>query len=186
MRSGSILNYADLARDADLSPVKAKKYLRYLALSYQSFLLPALRRRSKERLIKAPKLHWTDVGVQRVLSGLRSGLTGQQFETLIVSEIHKLCHTLRLDVELTHLRTKDGREVDLLTKQRAGAGFLALEMKAGQRCAPVDARNMKGLEPYLDGPLIAGIVVYQGQEIQVWDDALFAVPAHVLFGERGG
>lgn len=181
-RTATTINYSDLARDADLSPVTAKKYLRYLDLSYQTFRLEAYRGRGGGRLIKAPRLHWTDLGIQRTLSGLREGLTGQQWETLIVGEIFKLVRTLRLDVGLFYLRTKDGREVDLLAKL-PGGGYLAWEVKASQRAAPVDARHMRSLQDLLDGPLLGGFVVYQGHGVQSWPDNLYALPAGVLFAE---
>jgi predicted AAA+ superfamily ATPase len=181
-RTATTVNYSDLARDADLSPITAKKYLRYLDLSYQTFRLEAFRGRSGDRLIKAPRLHWTDLGIQRTLSRLREGITGQQFETAVVAEIYKLVRTLRLEVEVSYLRTKDGREVDLLTRL-AGGGYLAWECKAAARAAPVDARHLRGLATYLDGPLHAGFVVYNGHDVQVWQDRLYALPASALFAE---
>ena len=181
LRTAGVLNYADLARDADLSAVTTKKYLHYLTLSYQAFLLEPFRHRRKERLVKAPKLHWLDMGVQRVLSGLRSGMTGQQFESAMVAEIYKICRTLRLPIELMYLRTKDGREVDLLTRL-ANGDYIAWEMKAGDQASPHDARHFRGLERLLDVPLLAGLVIYNGQRLQVWEPNLFAVPAALLFG----
>lgn len=68
-----------------------------------------------------------------------------------------MTRSLRLDVEMTYLRTKDGREVD--------------------------ARHLRGLEPLLDGPLLAGFVLYRGREVHAWDKNLFALPAPVLFAE---
>jgi predicted AAA+ superfamily ATPase len=179
-RTATTLNYSDLARDADLSPITAKKYLRYLDLSYQTFRLEAFRGRSADRLIKAPRLHWTDIGVQRALSRLREGITGQQYETAIVAEIYKLVRTLRLKVEVSYLRTKDGREVDLLTRLADGS-YLAWECKAADRTAPVDARHLRGLGAYLDGPLLAGFVVYEGRDVQAWQDDLYGLPAASLF-----
>jgi len=182
-RTAGILNYADLARDADLSPLTAKKYMRYLDLSYQTFLLDAFRKPGATRFIKAPKLHWVDIGVQRALSGLRSGLTGPQFESVVVGELVKLAKSLRLDVEMSYLRTKDGREVDLLVRLPTGA-YLAWEVKSSARAAPADARHLRGLEPLLDGPLLAGFILYRGREVHAWDKNLFALPAPVLFAEN--
>ncbi len=181
MRTAGILNYADLARDADMAAVTAKRYVQYLTLSYQAFLLPPYRHRAKERLIKSPKLHWLDSGVQRVLSGLRRGLTGAQFESAMVAEIFKLCRTHALEVELFHLRTKDGREVDLLARLPSG-GYLAWEMKAGPRATAADARHLRNLSALLDGPLLAGMVVYRGNTLEAFEDNLYGVPAHLLLG----
>ncbi len=179
-RTAGLVNFSDLARDADFSFVTAKKYLRYLELSYHSFLLPAKRKLRRARPIKAPRLHWIDLGVQRVLSGLRVGLTGQQFESLIVAEFYKVARTFRLAVELKHLRTRDGREVDLLIRL-PGGGWLAVEIKASERAAVQDARHLRGMEEILGEPVLAGLVIYRGDTFRHWDNGLFAVPAASLF-----
>lgn len=179
-RTACTLNYADLARDADLSPVTAKKYLRYLELSYQSFRLEAYRSPREKRLIKAPRLHWLDLGIQRVLAGSRSGLTGEQLETAVVGEVYKLARALRLDVELSYLRTKDQREVDLIIRV-AGGGYVAFEVKAGDRASGKDARHLRGLDSILDGPLLAGLVVHTGVDLQVLGDRVLGVPVSWLF-----
>jgi predicted AAA+ superfamily ATPase len=180
-RTACTLNYADLARDADLSPVTAKKYLRYLELSYQSFRLESYRSRREKRMIKAPRLHWMDLGVQRTLSGMRSGLSGEQLETAVVAEIHKLVETLQLEVELSYLRTRDGREVDLVATL-PGGDHLAFEIKAGGRASTSDARHLRGLEHILDGQLLTGFVIYLGNTVDRLDENLYAIPAGRLFG----
>jgi predicted AAA+ superfamily ATPase len=181
-RTATTINFADLARDADLSPLTAKKYLRYLELSYQTFNLDAYRGNASDRLIKAPRLHFVDLGVQRVLSRWREGANGPQVETAVVGELHKLVRTLRFDVEMSYLRTKDGREVDLLTRL-PGGGYLAWEMKCGERASPADARHLRGLADLLDGPLLAGLVIHQGDQVDTWPGGLFALPAATLFAQ---
>jgi hypothetical protein len=181
-RTATTINFADLARDADLSPLTAKKYLRYLELSYQTFNLDAYRGNASARLIKAPRLHFVDLGVQRVLSRWREGASGPQVETAVVGELHKLVRTLRLDVEMSYLRTKDGREVDLLTRL-PGGGYLAWEIKSSERASPADARHLRGLADLLDGPLLAGLVIHQGDQVDTWPGGLFALPAATLFAQ---
>jgi len=181
-RTATTINFADLARDADLSPLTAKKYLCYLELSYQTFNLKAYRGSASDRLIKAPRLHFVDLGVQRVLSRWREGANGPQVETAVVGELHKLVRTLRLDVEMSCLRTKDGREVDLLTRL-PGGGYLAWEIKSGERAAPADARHLRGLADLLDGPLLAGLVIHQGDQVDAWPGDLFGLPAASLFAQ---
>ena len=181
-RTATTINFADLARDADLSPLTAKKYLRYLDLSYQTFTLDAYRGSSSDRLTKAPRLHFVDLGVQRVLSRWREGANGSQVETAIVGELHKLVRTLRLDVAMSYLRTKDGREVDLLTRL-PGGGYLAWEIKSSERAALADARHLRGLADLLDGPLLAGLVIHQGDHVDAWPGGVFALPAATLFAQ---
>jgi hypothetical protein len=184
LRTATSVNFSDLARDADMSPLTAKKYLRYLELSYQTFMLEAHRGAASDRLLKAARLHFIDLGVQRVLSRWREGATGPQVETAVVAEIHKLVRTLRLDVELSHLRTKDGREVDLLTRL-SGGSYLAWEIKSSERADTTDARHLRGLAELLDGPLLAGLVIHQGERVDAWAENLFALPAAALFADIG-
>ena len=181
LRTGCLVNVADLARDADMAPLTAKRYLRYLELSYQTFLLPAFRRPGFSRLAKAPRLHWLDLGVQRTLSGQREGLTGEQFETAVVAEVKKTLATLRIEADLFHLRTRDGREVDLLIRNADGA-FVAIEVKSVFKAASTHARHLRGLESFLDGPLLASLVVHQGRGLTNLPGGVFAMPPSLLFG----
>ena len=184
LRTGGLVNFADIARDADMAPLTAKRYLRYLELSYQTFLLPAFRRPGFPKLAKAPRLHWMDLGIQRTLSGQLEGLTGEQYETAIVAEVKKTLATLRLDADLFHLRTRDGREVDLLIRTARG-DFIAIEVKSTQRAAPTHGRHLRGLETILDGPLLASLVVHQGRGITVLPGDVYALPPSLLFGPVG-
>ncbi len=178
-RTAGLVNFADLARDADMAPLTAKRYLRYLELSYQAFLLPAFRRPGLARLAKAPRLHWLDLGVQRVLAGQRDGLTGEQLETAVVAEVRKTFATARIDAELAHLRTHDGREVDLLV--RTPAGYLAMEIKSTRRPASVHTRHLRGLERFLDAPLLASLLVHAGRTITELGPGLYTIPPAILF-----
>ncbi len=180
-RTAGLVNYADVARDADMAPLTAKRYLRYLELSYQAFLLPAYRRPALTRLAKAPRLHWIDLGIQRVLSGQREGLNGEQFETAVVAEVLKTMAAARMEAELSHLRTHDGREVDLLIRVPSG-GYVAMEVKSSSRAAPVHARHLRGLDAFLDGPLLAALVVHPGRGVSTLPGGIFALPPAVLFG----
>ncbi len=180
-RTAALVNFADMARDADMAPLTAKRYLRYLELSYQAFLLPAYHRPGISRLAKAPRLHWIDLGIQRVLSGQRDGLTGEQLETAVVAEVRKSLATARIEVELAHLRTHDGREVDLLVRTAAGA-YVAIEVKSTVRPAPVHARHLRGLDAFLDGPLLASLLVHPGRGVTELPGGVFALPPSVLFG----
>jgi len=180
-RTAGLVNSADLARDADMAPLPAKRYLRYLELSYQAFLLPAYRRPRRARLAKAPRLHWVDLGIQRVLSGQREGLTGEQLETAVVAEAFKTLRTAGVEADLMHLRTHDGREIDLLIRGPRGS-YVALEVKSLRRPAPVHTRHLRGLEPFLDGPLSAALVVHGGHGVTSLPGGVFALPPAVLFG----
>lgn len=179
LRTGGIVNYSSLARDADISSLTAKKYLNYLEISYHVFLVPAYRAKAKNRLVKSPRLYFADLGIQRVLSGIKLGLTGEQFETFVVAEILKLIRSLSVDVEYFYFRTKDGREVDLLL--RTAGGYWAFEVKMSNAVDVSDARHVKGLEQYLDAPLLGSFVIYRGDTMKELLPSVFAVPSWMLW-----
>ncbi len=179
LRTGGILNYSDLARDADISSATAKKYINHLEISYHVFLIPAFRIRVKERLIKSSKLYFTDLGIQRILSGIKHGVTGQQFENFVISEIVKLGRTLFKNAEFYYLRTKDGREVDLLI--RTSKGYWAFEVKGSRKVTTKDARHLLGLESFLDGPLLGSFLVYHGDKITEIAPSVYAIPSWALW-----
>ncbi|MBM3147810.1 MAG: ATP-binding protein, partial [Actinobacteria bacterium] len=143
LRSGTVLGYADLARDAGTSPATARNCLEYLRLSYQAFLLQPFASSTMTGLVKAPKLFRADLGVVRYLAGSWGPAPGALFETLVVAEAVKLIRTLSLDAEPRHYRTRSGAEIDLLVE--TPDGVLAFEAKARAGRASADFRTMRHL-----------------------------------------
>ena len=126
--SGELLNTSQLAKQSGISMQTAKRFVHYLELSYQVFQLPPWFRNQKKRLVKSPKVHFLDPGIQRILLGRSGTLTGNEFESAVVSEVIKQIKSEALEVSLYHLRTLDGREVDLLIELESG--YIALEIKS--------------------------------------------------------
>ena len=87
LRSGCLLNYSELARDAAVSVDTARRYLEYLRLSYQTLLLPPYRINLTSAVVKTPKVYWLDVGLLRSLSGMSGAVTGEIYETMVVGEL---------------------------------------------------------------------------------------------------
>jgi hypothetical protein len=74
-----------------------------------------------------------------------------------------------------HLRTYDGREVDLLLELEHG--FVAFEIKKTRRIARADTRALRNLGEFLDKPLLAGIVLSQDREVRFLGQRVLALPA---------
>lgn len=94
----------------------AQRFIEYLEISYQAILLKPWERNVRKRLVKSPKLHYLDPGIQFAILQKRGGMTGFEFESLVVGEIYKQVKTSGLPVRLYHLRTRDGLEVDLIAE----------------------------------------------------------------------
>ncbi len=157
MRVSRPLNYAELGRLSGVSAPTAQQYMRYLEVSYQVLRLPAWFRNPEKRLARQEKLHFLDPGVHRALLKRRGLPDGFEVENAVVAEVAKQARTHRLPVELSYLRTYDGREVDLLIE--LDAGFVAIEVKSSLRVGSEDVRHLRDLDRFLDKPLLLGLVV---------------------------
>jgi len=62
-RTAQILNFADLARDADVAPNTAKAWLSILQASGIVYLLEPWHSNLTKRLVKTAKLYFVDTGL---------------------------------------------------------------------------------------------------------------------------
>jgi uncharacterized protein len=180
LRSGMLLNYSELARDAGISVDTARRYMEYLRLSYQAFLLQPYHRNVTSSTIKTPKIYFTDVGILRRLTGYRGDMTGELFETMVVSELIKGLKTFQKNFEIYFYRTRSGMELDILLKTEYG--LIGMEIKSRQTIAKKDISAMKEIAAGLGTEWIGGIVVYRGNEIKkIAEPDIWAIPSRRLF-----
>lgn len=123
-RTGQILNYADLARDANISVNAAQQWIAILENSMQIYILRPYYKNISKRLIKAPKIYFLDTGLAAFLTkwktpqALSNGaMAGAFFETFVVSEIIKSYLFRGQEPPLYYFRDKEGHEVDLLIER---------------------------------------------------------------------
>jgi predicted AAA+ superfamily ATPase len=180
LRSGTLLNYSELARDAAFSVDTARRYLEYLRLSYQVVLLQPYARNLTSSVVKTPKIYWTDIGLMRQLGGRREETGGEVYETMVVAEIHKWIRTAQRSAETYFYRTRSGLELDLLLVLEGGV--IGCEIKGRQSLVPSDLRPMREIAAALKGEWRGGFVVYQGDSIvKMGEPSLWAIPARRLF-----
>ncbi len=120
-RTGQLVNYADMARDAGISPPTAKQWLSILVSSGVVYLLEPYHTNILKRTIKAPRLYFLDTGLCAYLSrwttpeALQAGaMSGAYFETWVVAEILKSYLNSGRRPPLYHYRDRDMREIDLV------------------------------------------------------------------------
>lgn len=180
LRSGGLLNYSELARDASMSVDTARRYMEYLRLSYQVMLLQPYYKNITSSVIKTPKLYWLDIGLLRQLSGQRGELSGEIYETMVVDEIYKWIKTAQRNIEIFFYRTRSGLELDLLLSTEKG--FIGIEIKGRKVVVPSDFRPMKEIALALKRKWLGGLVIYQGDEIKkLSEPKIWAVPSRRLF-----
>jgi predicted AAA+ superfamily ATPase len=180
LRTGGLLSYSELARDAGIAVATVRRYLEYLRLSYQVVLLRPWRANLTSTVVKSPKLYWTDLGLLRQTTMQWGPTTGPLFETLVVTEIHKWISTAARTAEPFFYRTRSGMEVDLLI--RTEHGVIAMEIKQRGSSRPSDTRPLRALAAHLGSAWRGGIVVTGGTHLRRLDadSDIWEIPIHRL------
>lgn len=186
-RAGGLLNDADCARDAKLN---AMTYRRYRILLQQLFLIsliPPWFRNSGKRLVKSPKLYFTDtalmchqLGVEPgMLEGRNPAAFGRVLENFVASELMKQTAMIP-DGTLYHYRTNDNREVDFVIERRNGH-IIGIEVKASDSVSTEDFSGLKILKEQSGTDFRRGIVLYRGRDTIPFAGDMVALPLENLW-----
>ncbi|MBM3790853.1 MAG: ATP-binding protein [Acidobacteria bacterium] len=169
-RAANLLNLSSLAGDCGTSVGTAKAWLSVLEASFIIFLLPPHFESFNKRLIKAPKLHFVDVGLLAFLLGIRSpaeleihARRGDLFENFVAAELLKAKYHTAVSGDLYFWRDKSGHEIDLLME--AGPRRIPIEVKSGQTVQPEFFRNLDYWRR-ISGAVERGHLVYAGNDRQ--------------------
>jgi hypothetical protein len=140
-RTGTLLNLVALASDAGISHTTARQWLSVLESSELVFLLPPYYRNFGKRLVKTPKLYFTDTGLAAWLLGIRDAqllslhpMRGPLFETWVVSEFRKFRLNRGMPDDLFFWRDNNGLEADLVFETQQG--LQCVEIKSSQTITP--------------------------------------------------
>ena len=136
LRTGQVVNYDDLARDADVSASTAKSWLSLLEDAFLIRLLRPYFSNRTRRMVKSPKLYFLDAGLAAWLGGWRTAeaarlgpMGGALFETHVLAEVVKRFRHRAREVDIHFWRTRDGQEIDFLIE--SDGRTWPLEVKAG-------------------------------------------------------
>src|SRR5271157_63280 len=166
-RSGQLLNLAELAKDLGVAVNTAKAWLSVLEATYQVFVLRPYFANIGKRLVKTPKVYFTDVGTLCYLVGLKdpkhavSGpMGGPIMETAMLSEIVKTLTHRGIDPQVYFWRTSAGTEVDIVVETLGR--LIPIEVKLSATPRPTIAMSIKTFQQDLGDRAAAGYVVHPG------------------------
>ena len=180
LRTSQILVISTLARDAKLNAVTAGRYLDLLEASFLIRRLPPFLKNRSSRLVKSPKLHFTDSGLAAHMAGvttLEPGrddmLRGALFETFMAQNLAALLEAHLPDAQLAFWHEQGRHEVDFVIE--LGRKVFAIEVKAATRWSSSD---LSGLRAFLERTpaCAAAVLAYNGKEAVKLEDRLFAIP----------
>ena len=160
-RVGQLVNLNSLAGDVGVSSSTLGEWLSILEASYIVFRLPPYFENFGKRLIKTPKLYFTEVGLAGM--GTRDPLMGNLFENMVIVEALKARYNAGKDAGLYFFRDSNGLEIDLL--QSANRKLYPMEIKAARTYNSDFAVNIKKFER-LNDKTAGGSVIYSGDNVQ--------------------
>ncbi len=173
LRLGGLLNLSDLARDVGLPVSTAQRFLDLLVLSYQVVLLEPYSVNRTKRLVKRPKLYWSDAALALHVAGdLQPG--GAHLENLM---LHDLLVWKELQIgrpQILYWRTQKGAEVDFVVEWQNRV--LPIEIKSSRTVGYADTQHLRTFLAEYPDVATAALIVYDGDEVYWAADRVLAVP----------
>jgi predicted AAA+ superfamily ATPase len=187
LRTGSLMNQAEMARDAGLAQPTAHRYLNLLEASYLVYRLPVYAVNRAKRVIKAPRLFVCDSGLAAYLAGVetgaelgKAGLAGALLETLVLCDLLAWREGMTPRPEILYWRLASGPEVDFVI-ERAGQ-VVPLEVKATGRPRLEDARHLQLFLEEHAKSAPHGVLLHGGTRTERLAGRIWAVPLSVALG----
>ena len=183
---GQLFNASQIGGQLMLDTRTLDKYLGVLEKLFLVQRLPAWGRNELNRLIKTPKLHFLDAGLQATLTRLTPDMLithrerwGATLETWVYAELRK---ALALSDEawyLSHYRDKDQVEVDFVL-ENPQRQLIGVEVKAAATVQVQDFKGLRKLQAQTGADFLTGIVLYDGAHALPFGPRLWAVPLAAL------
>jgi hypothetical protein len=173
LRVGQLLNQTELGRDVAVPQPSVHRWLNLLETSYQLVRLPAYAVNRTKRLIKAPKLYWSDTGVSLHLAE-EAEPRGAHLENLVLHDLLAWRDARLERAELGYWRTASGEEVDLVVE--AGGRLLPIEIKAAPRPRLGDAAHLRSFRAEYGRKARAGLLLHTGKTLEWLAPDVLAAP----------
>ena len=180
-RCGQLLNLTDIARDLGVAVNTAKAWLAVLEASFQVLILRPYFANVGKRLVKTPKVYFTDTGTLCYLTGLRDPehaargpLGGAILETAVLVEIWKAYVHRGESPQVYFWRTAKGSEVDIVIS--TGSGLIPIEVKLSATPRPAMADGIKAFRRDLRNAAAPGFVVHPGDARLPLAPGITAIP----------
>jgi predicted AAA+ superfamily ATPase len=170
------VNQAELGRDVALPQPTVHRWLSLLETSYQLVRLPAYAVNRTKRLIKSPKMYWSDTGLALHLSGAGPG--GPHLENLVLSDLLAWRDSGPRRAEVFYWRTATGEEVDFVIE--AGATLLPIEVKATERPRSSDIAQLQSFRAEYGRRSRAGLLLHTGTSVEWLAPGVLAAPWHMV------
>jgi len=168
-RVGQILNLNSLATDAGISPNTVKAWLSVLEASYVIYYLPPYHTNFNKRIIKSPKLYFTDTGLVCSLLSVENAeqvkthyAKGALFENMIINEFLKKRFNQGLNQNMYFWNNKNLHEIDLILE--SGNTITSIEIKSSMTLRKEYFKNLTYWQKLSGEKPQNSYVIYGGEE----------------------
>ncbi len=172
LRLGGIENQSDMARDVAVSQPTAHRWLRLLETSYQLVRLRPYSVNRTKRLIRSPRLHWSDTALALHLADEEP--RGAHLENMVLTDLLAWRDARLRPPRVLYWRTRAGEEVDFVIEQ--GNELVAVEVKAANRVGFRDARHLRTFLGEYAHRARGALLLHDGDEASRLGEKLWAVP----------
>lgn len=140
--NGTIINYANIARDVKVDDKTIKSYFSILEDTLIGFFLEPYHGSIRKRQSDKPKFYFFDTGVTRALARTlsiplqpRTHAYGNAFEHYIITECIRLASYFRSEYQFSYIKTPGNVEIDLVI-DRPGKKTVLVEIKSATEVTP--------------------------------------------------
>ncbi len=147
-RTGQILNTKSISEDCGISHNTVNEWISVLETSFVICKLKPYHKNYNKRIIKSPKIYFTDTGLVCSLLGIRKHqdfdyhfLKGQIFETYVVGELLKGNYNNGEIYDIFYWKDNHKKEIDIIID--FGSSHFAIEVKSGKTVQEKYFDNLK-------------------------------------------
>lgn len=170
-RISQLFNSQGLSNELGVSHSSIQNWLSILEASFLVFRLQPYFENLGKRLVKTPKLYFTDVGLACYLLDIKSPeqvfrdpLRGHLFENLVITEFMKHQYNRGIEPAFYFYRDSNQHEIDLLFK--TGAYFIPIEIKSAKTFNNEFLAELKYFKKLTAERCLTGAVIYGGNQEQ--------------------
>jgi predicted AAA+ superfamily ATPase len=189
--AGQLVNHSSYGAALGLTSPTAHKYVGILERLFLLRQLPPWSHNAVSRLTKTPKLHFVDTGLLAALRGVTAAQLhkdttperaswGPLLENFVVSEVLKLITWSDKRLRVSHFRSHNQEEVDLVIEDPQGR-VIGIEVKASATVRSTDLRGLRQLQAAVGDRFVQGLVLHDHDRITPFDARLHAGPVSLLW-----
>lgn len=185
--AGQLVNQSVVGAALNLSHVTTQRYAGILERLFLIRRLTPWYTNRLSRLIKTPKLHFLDSGLLAALRQIDASsiaadrtLFGPLLETFVVSEVMKLVSWSAGNYRLSHFRTREQDEVDIVIENGRGQ-IVAIEVKASSTIRPRDFSGLQKLQQAAGDKFLRGLILHDHDRVTPISEKIQGGPVSLLW-----